>query len=233
MKDLKYAFGCITPFILPYFCIGAAYGVLFTSAGYSPWLAILGSVFIYAGSMQIVLVPLLMAGMSLPLLGLMALAVNARHIFYGIGFVEQFRRIGGWKYPYMVLTMTDEAYSALCSLDCPEGCDRDNVTFYILLLCHLLWIACSALGAVAGEFIPFDTAGIEFCGTAFFTTVVVNQWRQLRSHIPALAGLISGVVFFIVIGPDNFILPALAVSMLTLMVLRDRVEREMGGESDV
>ena len=233
MKEFRFAFGKITPFILPYLCVGIAFGVLFTEAGYSPWLAAFAAAFIYAGSMQIVLVPLMTSGMSLPLLALMALVVNARHMFYGIGFVEQFRRIGGWRYPYMALTVTDEAYSVLCGLKCPEEYDKDSVAFYVLLICHLMWIIFCTLGALAGGLIPFDTTGIEFCATAFFTTVVVNQWKEFGSKLPALVGLVSAVAFYFIFGPENFMLPALAVSTLALMLLRDRVELKMGGGDDV
>ena len=58
-------------------------------------------------------------------------------------------RVGGDA--LMALTLTDEAYSVLCSLKTvPEGCDRHKVQFYVLLLCHLLWVASCTAGAALG-----------------------------------------------------------------------------------
>ena len=181
----------------------------------------LSAVFIYAGSMQIVMVPLIAAGAPLYALALMALFINARHMFYGLGFVEKFRRAGGLKYPYMALTLTDEAYSALCALDCPEDVNEERASLLILVLCHLTWILSCTLGAMSGDILPVDLTGIDFAATAFFTTVVVDQWRKSKSHIPALVGGLSALVFLFTLGPDRFILPALAVGTVALAAMKD------------
>jgi 4-azaleucine resistance transporter AzlC len=162
------------------------------------------------------------------MVAVMTFFINARHIFYGISFIEEFREIGKqkhsfWKYPYMALTVTDETYSVLCSLECPEGINKQKVEFYILFLCHMLWIASCTAGALVGNMIPLDMTGIDFSATAFFCVVVVNQWRQSKSHLPALTGLISAVIFYAILGADNFILPALSVSMIFLVVSKDRM----------
>ena len=59
------------------------------------------------------MVSLLQAHAPLITVAIMSFFINARHIFYGVAFIEKFRKMG-WKYPYMVLTLTDETYSILC-----------------------------------------------------------------------------------------------------------------------
>lgn len=221
MREFRFALSKTAPFLLSYLFIGVAFGIMMTEAGYGPIWSILSAAFIYAGSMQIVMVPLLAAGAPLYALALMALFINARHIFYGLGFVEKFRRAGGLKYAYMALTLTDEAYSALCALNCPEDVDEERATFLILMLCHGTWILSCALGAISGSALPADLSGIDFAATAFFTTVVVDQWRRAESHTPALVGGASALFFLFFLGPDRFILPALAASTLTLAAFRD------------
>ncbi len=233
MKSIRFAMTQIAPFLFEYFFVGMAVGILMHEAGYAPIWVVLSGVFIYAGSMQIVMVSLLTAGTPLPAVAIMTFFVNARHIFYGIGFIDEFRRIGQrknsfWKYPYMALTMTDETYSALCAMECPHDMEQEQVEFYVLFLGHMAWIASCAIGALAGNLIPIDMTGIDFSATAFFTAVAVNQWRQFPSHIPAVAGLVSAVLFLAVVGADAFILPALAASMVVLMILKDRVTLRMG-----
>jgi len=231
-RAFSFALKRLVPIILEYIFVGLAFGILMNQAGYSPIWAVVSAVFIYAGSMQIVMVPLLSGGAPLWTIATMTLFINARHMFYGIGFVDRFRRMGPLKYIYMALTVTDETYSLLCSSEYPADVDPQFGDFYTNLLAHLIWIFSCALGAITGRVLPVDLTGIEFSATAFFITVVVSQWRQFPSHLPAFAGLISALVFLLLLGPDRFIIPALAVSMVVLMLLKDRIEVKMiGGQA--
>ena len=77
--------------------------------------------------------------------------------------------------------------------------------------------------------LPFDLTGIEFSATALFVTVCVNQWRQFESHIPAIAGFISAIIFLLLFGADNFILPALSVSLIVLIIMKEKIHNKTGG----
>ena len=64
-------------------------------------------------------------------------------------------------------------------------------------------------GAVLGQLIPFEMEGIDFCMTALFVIIFMDQWKKASSHIPALAGLTCGIVCLLIFGQSSFILPAL------------------------
>lgn len=228
MKEVRYAFRQVVPIMFAYIFVGLASGLLLQKAGYAPVWAFLSALFIYAGSMQIVMVTLMVSGVPLLLIAATTLFINARHVFYGLSFIEEFRAIGRrrgsfWKYPYMALTLTDETYSVLCALKVPQGLDRGKVEFAILLMCHMLWVVSCTAGAAIGSALPVDMAGIEFSATALFVAVVVNQWREAKSHLPALIGLASAILFYFVLGPDQLILPALSMSVVTLVLLKNRI----------
>lgn len=110
MKSFHFAVKQIVPLLFSYLFVGIAFGVLISEAGYSVMWSFFAGMFIYAGSMQIVMISLMTSGVSLFMIAIMTFFINARHIFYGIGFVEKFKKMG-WKYPYMALTLTDETYS--------------------------------------------------------------------------------------------------------------------------
>ena len=222
MREFRFALKQTFPILFTYLFIGIAFGILMNKEGYSAIWSLLCALFIFAGSMQIVMVPLLVAGTPFVTLAIMTFFINARHIFYGIGFIEKFRKMG-WKYPYMVLTLTDETYSILCSVTYDKGLDENKAAFYISLINHCYWMIGCFLGGCIGQFLPWDTTGIEFSATAFFLVVVVNQWKQYESKIPAVTGIASSVLFYVLLGPDNFLIPALIVSLVALMVLRDSV----------
>lgn len=227
MKTFRFALKQIIPIIFSYVFVGIAFGILIQEAGYSALWAIFAGIFIYAGSMQIVMVSLMTSGAPLYMIAIMTFFINARHIFYGIGFIDKFRKMG-WRYPYMALTLTDETYTIFCSAKYPNEIDEEKANFYIALICHVLWVLSCTIGALLGQLVPFDLTGIEFSATAFFAAVCVSQWRELDSHIPALTGVTSAILFYMLLGPDNFLLPALSMSMIVLLIMKDRVNMQMG-----
>lgn len=214
--EIRFAFSQTIPVLLGYIFLGIAFGLMLQDAGYSFWWAFLCSLFIYAGSMQFVLVTLLTGSVSLIYAVIMTLFINGRHIFYGLSFIEKFRKMGK-AYPYMIFSLTDETYSVLCGLKVPDKMNEKRVSFMISLLDHVYWILGSVLGALIGEWITFDTTGIDFSMTALFVVIVLNQWMDSREHRPALIGATIGVVCLLIFGADKFLLPALTITALSLL----------------
>ncbi len=227
MPEFRFAVKQTIPIFFTYLFIGIAFGILMSDAGYGVVLSTLSAVFIFAGSMQLVMVPMMTSGASLITLAVMAFFINARHIFYGIGFVEKFRRMG-IRYPYMVFALTDETYSILCSVKYDTGLDEDKSAFFIAMLNHLYWIFGCFIGSCVGEFLPFDMRGIEFSATAFFLVVVVNQWRQYRTKLPFIIAFLCAVGFYLLLGKDYFLIPTLTSCLAALILLRRPIEREEG-----
>ena len=224
MRKKEYLFACrqTIPILLGYLFLGMAFGLMLQNAGYSFIWAFMISLFVYAGSMQFVLVTLLTGAQSLLYTLVMTLFINGRHIFYGLSFVEKYKKMGR-VYPYMVFSLTDETYSVLCSLHVPEGMDEKRVTFFISLFDQIYWIIGSVLGAVLGQLMTLDTAGIDFSMTALFVVIVVNQWLGNRNHFSAITGFITALLAVALLGPDHFLLPALTVTVLILLICRKKV----------
>lgn len=216
LREIRFAFTQTIPVLLGYIFLGIAFGLLLQDAGYSFWWAFFCSLVIYAGSMQFVLVTLLTGGVSLIYAAVMTLFINGRHIFYGLSFIEKFRKMGS-AYPYMIFSLTDETYSVLCSLKVPDRMSEKRVSFLIALFDHSYWIIGSVLGAVIGELITFDTRGIDFSMTALFVVIVLNQWMESREHRPAIIGAVIGIVCLFLFGADKFLLPALTITALALL----------------
>ena len=97
-EHFKYAVTKSIPVFFGYIFLGIAFGILMSKAGYGPFWTLAASLFIYAGSMQFVLVSFLAAGAPLGLVALTTLFINGRHMFYGLSFVERFRKMGRY-YP--------------------------------------------------------------------------------------------------------------------------------------
>lgn len=219
---IGFAFRQSVPVMLGYIFLGIAFGLLLQDAGYSFVWAFFISVIVYAGSMQFTMVSLMTGGAGLLYTAVMTFFINGRHIFYGLSFVEKYKKMGK-ACPYMVFSLTDETYSVLCGTKVPEGMKEYKVFFWISLFDHSYWVAGSVLGAVAGSYITIDTTGIDFSMTALFLVIVVEQWQEQRSHFAAITGAICGIIWLLLLGPDRFILPALCSCVVILLAVRGSV----------
>ena len=226
-QTARFAFRQSLGVLFGYVFLGTAFGILLRQAGFGALWSLAFSGLVYAGSLQFVLAGFLAAPTALPTVALMSLFINARHLFYGLSFIERFRSMGK-KRPYMIFSLTDETYSVLCGMDeVPAGVDKNGAMFLVALLDQLYWVAGSLLGTFAGG-LPLDFTGIDFSMTALFLVIFLEQWRGAKSHLPALLGLGCGAVFLLMLGPDNFLLPALCTTVAVLLLARPALNRERG-----
>lgn len=228
MKIHKAALRAALPHTIPilsgYIILGSAYGILMNSNGISLFWTIFSSVFIYAGSMQFVTVALLITGFDLIGAFMMTIMVNARHLFYGISFLQKYCKMGFIK-PYLILSLTDETFSLLCSAKPPSGLPAKWFFFYISLLNHLYWISGSVLGGILGDLINFETKGLEFVLTALFVVIFIDQWKSTKNHIPAIIGVFSAVICRLIFGASDFIIPSMILIILSVTFTKGSIER--------
>lgn len=151
----KYAFKQSIPIMAGYIVLGMGFGVLLEAKGYGVLWAIAMSVFIYAGSMQYVAIDLITGGASVIAAALMTLMVNARHLFYGISMLDKYKDTGKYK-PYLILALTDETYSLVCSGEIPDGVDRNKYYFLVSLFDQIYWVLGSVAGSVLGSVLNFN-----------------------------------------------------------------------------
>ena len=222
-KTLAAAFPVTVPVLMGYLAIGMAFGLMLQSIGCGVGWAVLMSAVIYAGSGQYLGVSLLAAGASLPQTAFLTLIINFRHLVYGLSMLEKFRGMGARKL-YMIFSLTDETYALLSSAKAPEGVDEHDFFFAVALLDHSYWIAGSIIGAVLGAALGFDTTGVDFAMTALFLVIAVGQWRAAGSHLPALLGGAATLISLLLVGAEDMLLPALAIIVTALTLLRSRLD---------
>ena len=222
-KTLSAAFPVTVPVLMGYLAIGMAFGFMLQAIGYNYIWAFFMSLTIYAGSGQYLGVQLLNTHAALGTVALMTLLINFRHLVYGLSMLEKFRGMGLRKF-YMIFSLTDETYALLSSVRVPAGVEPRSFYFTIALLDHSYWIIGSVIGAVAGALLPIDTTGIDFAMTALFVVIAVEQWGAYKKHLPALLGGVVTLVSLTLVGADNMLLPALAVIVAALLLLRSRLD---------
>lgn len=220
---LRAAFPVSIPVLAGYLFLGAAYGVLMNNIGYGPFWTGLLSVMVFGGTIQFVATTLLALDFAPLNAFIVSLMINARHLFYGFSMLERYSGTG-WKKPILIFCMTDETFSLVCNDNTPPGVDKDWFRLFVSVLDYLYWIAGGILGNVASGLFAFDSRGIEFVMTSLFTVIVVNQWREAKTHYPAIAGLVLSLVCLPLFGPDNFLIPAMLLIVAALMLARPKLE---------
>ena len=158
---MAYALRRTVPVACGYIFLGMAFGVLLNEAGYGPVWALCSSLFVYAGSMQFIMVSLLAAGAPIYTVAVTTFLVNARHIFYGLGMLEKFRGLGR-RFPYMAFALTDETYSVLCSMDAPTGMDWADCAFYVSMFDQCYWVLGSCSARCWGRPCPWTSPASTF-----------------------------------------------------------------------
>ncbi len=223
---IKKAFITSLPVMAGYIVLGFGFGILLYDKGYSFLWAILMSLTIYAGSMQYVGVNLLASGAGLIATAIMTLMVNARHLFYGISMVDEYRDSGKLK-PYLIFALTDETYSLVCGHpDLPEGCNRNYFYFLVSIMNQFYWVLGSFLGSFAGSTLHLNTKGIDFSMTALFVIIFVEQWEKNHNHIPAMIGLVISILCLLVFGRANFLIPTMIGITIVLFIFRKQLEKK-------
>lgn len=224
---LRYAFPRTVPVMVGYLFLGMAYGILMSVNGFGVGWTLLISVVVFAGSLQYVGINLLAAAVSPVTAFLMALMVNARHLFYGISMLGRYQEMKKTK-PYLIFGLTDETFSIACSEEIPEGLSKEQVYFWITLLDQCYWVLGSVIGAVAGSVITFNTKGLDFALTALFVMIFTEQWISTKRHWPAVTGVLCSVLCLAVFGRDAFIIPAMLaiLSVVTAGYRKEGWEKE-------
>lgn len=213
---LKTAFVKSIPIFCSYVFVSMAYGMMMASAGF-PWYdSLLVSLTVYTGAFQFVLITFLSSGASLITIALTALLMNSRQSFYSITFLKEFKQMGRRKL-YMIHTMTDETYAVNCTLDLPK---KEDAMFLVALFSRCYWIVGSVLGGILGQIIPFDLTGLDFCMTALFLIIFIDQWEKAEKHTLALTGLGIGVICLLIFGENRFMLPALLIVSALLLLFQ-------------
>lgn len=225
LKALRAAFPMTIPIMTGFLFLGMTYGIYMNVSGFSFVYPMLMSMIIFAGSVEFITVNLLLGAFN-PLQAFMiALMVNARHLFYGLSMLDRFRGLGRKRW-YLIYGMCDETFSINYTVHIPEGVDKGWFMVFVTLLNQIYWVTGATLGGLCGSLITFNTKGLGFVMTAMFTVIFVEQWLNDRDHTGAYVGVAVSVVCLILFGADDFIIPAMLAILGVLTLLRPRIEKK-------
>lgn len=218
------AFPATIPILAGFTFLGAAYGIYMTSLGFHPIFPILMSFFIFAGSIEFITANLLLMAFAPFQAFLLAIMVNARHLFYGLSMLDKYHSVGKKKF-YLIFGMCDESFSINYTTKPDPSIDKGWFMFFVTLYNHMYWVGGSTLGALLGQFITFNTEGLLFVMTALFVVIFLENWLQEKRHTSALIGLVISILALMVFGANQFVIPAMIGILVILIAFRKPLER--------
>ena len=216
-----------TPVAMGYIPLGIVFGFLFVQAGAQWWLAVLTSLFVYAGAAQYMMIPMIAAGLPIGTIAVATLVVNLRHIFYGLSLLDRFRGdrlLRG----YLIFALTDETYSVLTTL--PAATPPTRLAL-VALLNHGWWVLGSTVGAVLGAQARLNLAGLDFVLAALFAVLTVEQWRTRKSPAPLWIALAAYALVY-PFAAQHALLLSIALSVLAGIFWQSKNAAQSGSPHD-
>nr|WP_241665669.1 AzlC family ABC transporter permease [Prescottella subtropica] len=196
------------------FPLGLAFGLLMVQSGFAWWWTPIFSVTIYAGSLEFLVIGLVLAVTPLASIAMTTLLVNFRHVFYALSF--PLHRIKGRAARiYSMYALTDETYAVTASKD-PESLTGRRILL-IQVCCQLYWVLGGVAGALVGNALPMKIEGLDFALTALFVVLTIDAFRARRDVPATVLALLSALVA-LVVAREQMLVVAMGLFVAALLV---------------
>ncbi|MCD4672936.1 MAG: AzlC family ABC transporter permease [Anaerolineaceae bacterium] len=205
MKERQWLRGAsrALPVVMGYIPIGFAFGVLAQKAGLSVWHTLAMSVFVFAGSSQLIAVGLIAAGTAPISIIITTFIVNLRHMLMAASVSPHLK---GWRKRELAgfaCELTDETF-AIHSVSFANGTPSKGEVFTTNIVSQLSWVVGSWLGVTMGQLISdVRPYGLDYALAAMFIALLVMQISNwVQAAVAVAAGVLS--LGFMFLGWDQW-----------------------------
>lgn len=224
LRALKAAFPNTIPIMAGFFFIGITYGIYMRASGFPIIYPTIMSIIIFGGSLEFVAVEMLLSPFAPVSVFMMALLIQARHLFYGLSMLEKYKNTG-FKKLYLVYGLCDESFSINYTANIPDDVDKSWFYFFVTILNQSYWVIGATTGALIGSLFKFEIKGISFVMTAMFVVIFLDQWMKEKIHISAFIGIGASLICLLIFGPNSFMLPTMIVILAILAIFKKPFSR--------
>lgn len=211
-KPVWQGLAAAAPIMMGYFPIGFAFGVLAATAGLNIGSAAAMSVFVYAGSAQLISVGLIEGGAGPLTLAMTVFLVNLRHLLMSAYLAPYLGKLKRWQQVLFTYELTDETFAVHSTYFRRHGTPPTAHLIALNLSSHLVWVGSTLTGAWICGRLPVDTRifGLDYALPAMFIALLVLQLDNLnRVSIALLAAGLSVAFYLTGLGHWHIILATL------------------------
>lgn len=214
--------------MLGYLPIGFAFGVLASTAGLSLLSAVAMSLFLYAGSAQLITVGLIASKASVAAITLTVFMVNLRHLLMSASLAPYLSGLSRLEQALFSFEITDESFAVHANYFRKKGVPPKAELFSLNHSAHLSWITGSFLGALLGGYFSLNTEalGIDYALPAMFIALLVMQLENRRQVLIALFAAFLGLTLYLSGLTQLYIIIATVVAAGLGAFLEMRAEKE-------
>jgi len=208
------------PTVFGYIGIGAAFGMIGHSAGFSAWVILLLSLIVYAGSAQFIIITMLAVHSPLLSIVLSVFLVNSRIILMSMTTASYFKNESLLKNIFIGTLLTDETFAL--------GMNKQNYTEGKLsfswfnasnILAYTVWALSSLMGALLGNLLTNpEKLGLGFAIIAMFIGLLYLQLIGDKTLDLKLQLLMVGITLILFYFGLIFIPSNLLILFVTLLV---------------
>ncbi|SRR6056297_294665 len=219
-KSIISGFKKSIPVILGYMPIGISYGILALQTDLSPYLIVGMSIFVFAGSSQLIAVNMLTAQAALIPIVMTTFLVNLRHILMSASLSLHFKNTPQKLLPIIGFVITDESYALGNTLIKDEEENKGIFFLAMGLSAYLGWVFSSLAGVIIGRYIlNFEIPVIGFVLPAMFIILLILQINEKMDIVVSImAALLSIVFYFILPGNWNIIVATVTAAVAGVVI---------------
>lgn len=208
------------PIVLGYVPVGFAFGVLALKNGIPASAALAMSLFVFAGSGQLIAVGLIGGGAPVVSVVLTTFVVNLRHLLMSAALAPRLRDWGFARQALFAAEMTDETFAVHATTLRGESGDPSRAAVFACnVTAHAAWVGGSALGVFCSTLVAdVRPLGLDYALAAMFIALLLPQCRS-RAHL--LAAVVAGAcsVAFALSGAGRWNVMLATVCAATLVSL--------------
>ena len=223
LPALKAAFPYTIPIMTGFCFLGFAYGIYMNILGFNFLYPTLMAALIFGGSLEFIAATMLLTPFAPLQTLIVAIIVQARHLFYGLAMLEKYKGLG-LKKQYLIFGLCDETFAINYSARISNEIDRGWFYFFVTLLNQLYWVISATLGGLFGNIITFSTKGLEFVMTAMFVVIFMEQFLNEEKHTTGTIGFLTSVTCLYIFGAHSFLLPTMISIVMILTLFRKYIE---------
>lgn len=207
------------PVIIGYIPIGISFGILALNTNLSPYLIVGMSIFVFAGSSQLIAVNMLTAQAAVLPIIMTTFLVNLRHILMSASLSLHFKKTSQKLLPFIGFVITDESFAIGNTL--LE--EKENKGLFFLSMgisSYLGWVISTLIGVLIGRYIlNFDIPVIDFVLPAMFIILLIMQIRDKMDILVSITAAILSIIFFFIFpGNWNIIIATLSSAIVGVIV---------------
>ena len=204
--------------------LGMGYGIYLRSSGLPLWYPTVTSILVFGGSLEFLLVSMLLSPFQPLAVFFLSLLVQVRHIFYGLTMLKKYRGRGLMSL-YLIYSMCDETFSINCSAEVPENIDEGWFMFFVSLLDQSYWVLSVTLESIVGGALTNYSEGVEFVMTAMFSVIFIKAMEKRENRISGVIGVMSTLISLIIFGKTVFLISSMVLIIVFLFLFRKRIEK--------